>query len=162
MKLTYGITDKLFVWFFIIVLIFFGTILFFYIDLQQIVKISANIANKNNEISSASKKMIENLLSMEENEKKYRLLGKDDYLNSFASALKDFETQLTKILQMEANGMTVSSHWKDLYESYWKLSVKLEDLNNTKHSEISWIHLSTQEYSFQVIFICSDLSLVLT
>ena len=139
MKLIYGITDKLFVWFFIIVLIFFGTILFFYIDLQQIVRISANIANKNNEISSTSKKMIENLLSMEENEKKYRLLGKDDYLNSFASALKDFETQLTKILQMEANGMTVSNHWKDLYESYWKLSLKLEDLNKTKHSEISWI-----------------------
>ena len=139
MKLTYGITDKLFVWFFIIVLIFFGTILFFYIDLQQIVRISANIANKNNEISSASKKMIENLLSMEENEKKYRLLGKDDYLNSFASARNDFETQLIKILQMETNDTAVSSHWKDLYRSYRKLSSKLENLKYTKHSEISWI-----------------------
>ena len=55
MKLTYGITDKLFVWFFIIVLIFFGTILVFYIDLQQIVNISENIIYKNNEISAASK-----------------------------------------------------------------------------------------------------------
>lgn len=139
MKLTYGITDKLFVWFFIIVLIFSGTILVFYIDLQQIVKISANIVNKNNEISSVSKKMIETLFSMIENEKKFRLLGKDEYLNYFTSAKKDFEGQLLTILRMETRGMVVSDHWKEIYKSYRKLPLKMGDLKKAQPSEVTWI-----------------------
>jgi signal transduction histidine kinase len=139
MKLTYGITDKLFVWFFIIVLIFFGTILLLYIDVQRIVKISGNIVNKNNEISSTSKNMIENLLSMEENDKKYHLLGKEDYLNYFVAARKEFQDNLVKILNMEAQGISVSDHWKDLFKSYRERSSKLGDLRETDGSKAAWI-----------------------
>jgi hypothetical protein len=70
-KPKYGITSKLFVWFFITLLIFYGTILVLYINFQEIVKLSEDIVNKNTKISSISKKMIENLLNMEENDKKY-------------------------------------------------------------------------------------------
>jgi signal transduction histidine kinase len=153
MKLTYGITDKLFVWFFIIVLIFFGTILVFYIDLQHIVRISANIINKNNEISEASKKMIENLLSMEENEKKYHLLGKDDYLNYFNTARKDFEGQLQKIVQMEAMGMEISDTWKNLYESYLNISPNLRDLKKAPPSKTSWIPVNVINEWIEKIYI---------
>ncbi len=153
MKLTYGITDKLFVWFFIIVLIFFGTILVFYIDLQKIVNISENIINKNNEISAASKKMIENLLSMEENEKKYRLLGKDDYLNYFDTARKDFEGQLKKIVQMEAKGMAISDNWKNLYESYLNISPRLTDLKKAQPSKIPWIPVNVINEWIEKIYI---------
>ena len=139
MKLTYGITDKLFMWFFIIVVIFFGTILVLYVDVQQIVKISENIVNKNNEVSSTSKKMIESLLSMEENEKKYRLLGKDDYLNYFISAQKEFQDNLVKILNMEAKGIAVSDHWKELFKSYRKVSSELGDLQKDQTSKGFWI-----------------------
>ena len=139
MKPTYGMTDKLFVWFFIIVLIFFGTILLLYIDVQRIVKISASIVNKNNEISSTSKNMIENLLSMEENDKKYHLLGKEDYLNYFTSAQKEFQDNLVKILNMEAQGISVSDHWKDLFKSYRERTSKLGDLRETQASKEAWI-----------------------
>jgi len=139
MKPTYGMTDKLFVWFFIIVLIFFGTILLLYIDVQRIVKISASIVNKNNEISSTSKNMIENLLGMEENDKKYHLLGKEDYLNYFTSAQKEFQDNLVKILNMEAQGISVSDHWKDLFKSYRERTSKLGDLRETQASKEAWI-----------------------
>jgi signal transduction histidine kinase len=139
MKPTYGMTDKLFVWFFIIVLIFFGTILLLYIDVQRIVKISASIVNKNNEISSTSKNMIENLLSMEENDKKYHLLGKEDYLNYFTSAQKEFQDNLVKILNMEAQGISVSDHWKDLFKSYRERTSKLGDLREMQASKEAWI-----------------------
>ena len=51
MRLTYGTTDKLFVWFFIIVLIFFGTILLLYIDVQRIVNVFPEIVNNLRRIS---------------------------------------------------------------------------------------------------------------
>jgi len=153
MKLTYGITDKLFVWFFIIVLIFFGTILVFYIDLQHIVKISSNIANKNNEISEVSKKMIENLLSMEENDKKYHLLGKDDYLNYFNTARKDFEGQLQKIVMMEARGMEISDTWINLYESYLNIFPNLRDLKKVPPSKTPWIPVDVINEWIEKIYI---------
>jgi signal transduction histidine kinase len=83
--------------------------------------------------------MIENLLSMEENDKKYHLLGKEDYLNYFVSARKEFQDNLVKILNMEAQGISISDHWKDLFKSYRELSTKLGDLKKTQASGMSWI-----------------------
>ena len=74
MKPKFGITSKLLIWFFFFISIFFGTILILFMNIQQIVIISENIVNNNFEISYTSKKMIENLLSMEESEKKYLFL----------------------------------------------------------------------------------------
>jgi len=76
MKLKSGITGKLLIWYFMFVLIFFGTVFILYLNVHRMMRISEDIVNKNYKISSASKKMIENLLNMEENEKKYFLLKK--------------------------------------------------------------------------------------
>ena len=98
---SYGITGKLLIWFFAIVSIFYGTILVLYLNFQQVARISERIVNKNYAISDHSKKMFENLLSMEENEKKYRLLKKDDYLKFFQNAQLEFEASLQKILTLK-------------------------------------------------------------
>ncbi len=118
MKPKYGITSKLFAWFFLFVLFFYGTMLILYINVRQIVEISENIVSKNYEIASTSKKMLENLLNMEESENKYRLLEKKDYLNFFLSAQKEYKNNLLKILSLESTGFEIRSHWKELYESY--------------------------------------------
>ena len=83
---SYGITGKLLIWFFAIVSIFYGTILVLYLNFQQVVLISERIVSKNYAITDHSKKMFESLLSMEENEKKFRLLEKQDYLNFFTDS----------------------------------------------------------------------------
>ncbi|WP_054030160.1 HAMP domain-containing sensor histidine kinase [Desulfatitalea tepidiphila] len=117
---SYGITGKLLIWFFAIVSIFYATILVLYINFQQVVQISERIVSKNYAISDYSKRMLENLLSMEENEKKYHLLRKEDYLGFFTNARNEFEASLIRILALDSQGDAVSSHWKDVYEAYRK------------------------------------------
>jgi signal transduction histidine kinase len=113
---SYGITGKLLTWFFVIVTIFYGTILLLYLNFQEVVHISEQIVGKNYAISDHSKKMLENLLGMEENEKKYRLLQKQDYLEYFSNARLEFEASLLKILSLESQG--ISPQWQAVYEAY--------------------------------------------
>ena len=119
---SYGITGKLLIWFFAIVSIFYGTILVLYLNFQQVVLISERIVSKNYAITDHSKKMFESLLSMEENEKKYRLLNKDDYLTFFLDAQKDFEVSLKKVLTLENKGNGLSPNWRKVYETYLRYS----------------------------------------
>jgi signal transduction histidine kinase len=115
---SYGITSKLLIWFCTLVLIFYGTIFVLYINLQRAVTLSESIVNKNYAIATMSKKMIENLISMEENEKKYGLLQKVDYLTFFAAAQKAFEDNLVGILELEAGNAVIPAQWHEIYESY--------------------------------------------
>ena len=71
-----SIKHKLIAWLIISVVIFSGTMLILYVNVRQIVKIPERIVSKNLEIASEAKKMVEELLSMEEFEKKFRLLKK--------------------------------------------------------------------------------------
>ncbi|MCP4746536.1 MAG: HAMP domain-containing histidine kinase [Desulfobacteraceae bacterium] len=115
---SYGITGKLLIWFFAIVTIFYSTILLLYLNFQQVVTISERLVNKNYAISDNSKKMLESLLSMEENEKKYRLLRKPDYLDFFTDARREFEISLRKIMALEKQGQILSPHWQNIYKTY--------------------------------------------
>jgi signal transduction histidine kinase len=115
---SYGITGKLLVWFFAIVSIFYGTILVLYLNFQQVAQISERIVSKNYAISDNSKKMFEHLLSMEENEKKYRLLKKDDYLGFFKDAKHEFEESLQKILALRLQGQELSPQWEQVHSAY--------------------------------------------
>jgi signal transduction histidine kinase len=115
---SYGITGKLLTWFFAIVSIFYGTILVLYLNFQQVVLISERIVSKNYAITDHSKKMFESLLSMEENEKKYRLLHKDDYLTFFKDAQNAFDLSLRMVLALENKGHTLSPNWRKVYDAY--------------------------------------------
>ena len=115
---SYGITGKLLVWFFAIVSIFYGTILVLYLNFQQVAQISERIVSKNYAISDNSKKMFEHLLSMEENEKKYRLLKKDDYLGFFRDAKHEFEQSLQKIMALKLQEQELSPQWEQVHSAY--------------------------------------------
>ncbi len=135
MKFISGITGKLFIWYLVFVLIFFGTVLVLYGDIHEMMKISENILNKNYKLSSASKKMIENLLNMEENEKKYLLLKKKEYLQYFISAQSEFEKNLTAVLEIQ----DVSKKWKMIANIYSEYSSKAKDVRGSQESETLWI-----------------------
>jgi signal transduction histidine kinase len=115
---SYGITGKLLVWFFAIVSIFYGTILVLYLNFQQVAQISERIVSKNYAISDNSKKMFEHLLSMEENEKKYRLLKKTDYLDFFVDSQNEFEQSLQKILALQHQDHELSPQWEQVQSAY--------------------------------------------
>jgi signal transduction histidine kinase len=110
-----------------------------YINVHQMMKISENIVNKNHTIASASKKMVEHLLSMEENEKKYFVLKKSDYLDNFFSAQNEFEKNLQDILQIGGMGEKPSQTWYKLYEQYLLNALLPNDLSRIDQSKDLWI-----------------------
>src|SRR5208283_1025056 len=61
MKIKSGILVKLFAWYLLACLIFYGTILFLFVHIQELGKISEDIANQKYRIATASKKRIENI-----------------------------------------------------------------------------------------------------
>ena len=100
------------------VLIFYGTLLVLFTNTQKMMGMSEQIVSKNNKVSALSKVMYESMLSMEVNDKKYRLLNKETYLELFEKSREDFETSLSGILSLEAANYQVDKSWKDLYSSY--------------------------------------------
>ncbi|MBI5063922.1 MAG: hypothetical protein HZB87_10795 [Desulfatitalea sp.] len=138
----YGITGKLLIWFFFIVAIFYGTILMLYMNFQQVVHISERIVSRNYAISDYSKRILENLISMEENEKKYHLLQKEDYLNFFTEARSEFEAGLAKVLVLGAQGQFLSPNWQEVYDAYRQYSGPAGDRGVDEQSnaaEMIWI-----------------------
>ena len=118
MRFQLGITGKLLIWFLVIIAIFYGTILVMYINVQQVVGLSGSIVAKNYAIASATKKMTEALLSMEENRQKYQLLKKNDYLVFFNEAQNIFEENLSLVVQLTAKGHDISESWREISEAY--------------------------------------------
>jgi len=151
MKLRFGIIGKLLVGFFIPVIIFYVTIILLYMDVQKIVNISEGIISKNTRISLISKKMIENLIRMEENDKKYHLLKKNDYLNYFVLAQKEFEGNFVEILELERSGMEIPREWRQLYKSYQDFSATFENLRKNESSVSLWIHEAVTNEWIQII-----------
>ena len=118
MNLRFGITGKLLVWFLVIIAIFYGTILVLYINVQQVVRLSGSIVAKNYAIASGTKKMMETLLSMEENKQKYLLLKKADYLVFFNEAQQTFEENLAQVTRLTAMGHEISDVWRNISDDY--------------------------------------------
>ncbi|GLI36020.1 HAMP domain-containing sensor histidine kinase [Desulforhabdus amnigena] len=140
MKIKFGITIKFFLFYFVLISIFYGTIVILFIHIQQIMRISEDIVNKNYKISSASKKMIESLLWMAETESKYNLLKKEDYKTYFASAQKQFEENLTEVLFLEGTTADNQNPWKELFKDYvGQLPKGSENSEEVESSNILWI-----------------------
>lgn len=118
MNLRLGITGKLLIWFLVIIAIFYGTILVLYINVQQVVGLSGSIVAKNYAIASATKKMMEALIGMEESKQKYELLKKDDYLTFFNEAQRSFEDNLSQVVRLTAMGHDISDSWQTISQSY--------------------------------------------
>ncbi|BBO69241.1 hypothetical protein DSCA_31710 [Desulfosarcina alkanivorans] len=118
MNLRLGITGKLLVWFLVIIAIFYGTILVLYINVQQVVRLSGTIVAKNYAIASGTKKMMEALLSTEENKQKYLLLKKADYLVFFNEAQRAFEENLAQVTRLTTMGHEISDVWREINDAY--------------------------------------------
>ncbi len=113
-----GITRKLSTLFLFFILIFYGTLVVLFLDVQQMMKTSEQIVGVNNRISELSTSMQESLLSMDVNDKKYRLLGKEMYRDYFESARTDFEAALKGIVGLDSPGYRLSKRWNGIQRNY--------------------------------------------
>src|SRR5208337_705295 len=97
-------------------------------------------ANRNYRIATASKKMIDTLWWMAENEKKYDLLKKEEYKEYFAQGQKEYETNLFEILWLGAGGGD-ENHWDGLYREYQEqFSPECKEQAGAEHSDVPWLN----------------------
>lgn len=140
MKIRFGIMFKLFSFYFGLITIFYCTILALFIHIQQIMRVSEGIVSQNYRISSAAKKMIENLLWMAESESKYNLLQKEEYKEYFVAAQREFEGNLTDILALETPRPDQWTAWQELYRDYLaQLPPEPTGQNKDEEAATPWI-----------------------
>src|SRR5208283_4230893 len=101
--------------------------------------ISEDIANRKYRIATASKKMIDTLWWMAENQKKYDLLKKEEYKEYFASGQKEYESNLFEILWLGAGGDD-ENPWDGLYKEYQEqFSTERKEQPGAEHSDVPWL-----------------------
>ncbi len=142
MRFAPGIRAKLFGWYFVFLLIFYGTILALYLNIHRMMEVTEKIVNTQYRISSAAKKMSESLLNMEEAEKKYLLLKKKEYLERFQLEKSEFESNLENILQTLPDGKPPST-WQKLAQSYREMMEKTGELNLENPPRTMWLPEAT-------------------
>lgn len=117
----FSITSKLFLLLFVFVLIFYGTLVHIFFHIQKMMNLSEEIVSINNVVADQSKILIENLLEMDANVKKFTLLQNDIYREYFDTAQKLFDSSLINIDHLTARGYTapaVFSLFLDEYNSH--------------------------------------------
>lgn len=109
---------KLLIWYFALIFIFYGTMVVLFVHIQQIMDISGKVVNRNFKVSSASKKMVESLLWMAENENKYHLLQKEEYRFYFMDGQRQYEASLSEILRIDPGPSQDNGPWRELFAEY--------------------------------------------
>ncbi len=140
MNLKKGITTKFLIWFLSFFLIYFGTVLVLYFNVHQMMSISETITGKYDKISQIARQMFENLLAMEENEKKFLLLKNAQYRNQFIQAFNQLQQGLDEIMALKSKNVIISKHWQELAKRYQKLEISMEssaDIDITDTTESS-------------------------
>lgn len=122
-----GIRQKLLILFFFFVLIFYGTLLVLFTNTQRMMRVSEQIVSTNNQISALSKVMYENLLSMEVNDKKYRLLKKDVYKEYFDESKRNLDQSMVKILALESAEYSLDPLWSKIFTDYQEHAKRISD-----------------------------------
>ncbi|MHC1700887.1 MAG: ATP-binding protein [Humidesulfovibrio sp.] len=110
-----GITGKLLLWCLVLVTIFYATTSVLFLRIQNLVEVSSAIVNTNYDIDKSAQHMIQLLLSLEENRKRFEILQKDTYMDSFLADLQDFGKTLTSVLQRHPD---YREPWKELTQEY--------------------------------------------
>ncbi len=137
MDLKKSITTKFLIWFFSFFLIYFGTVLVLYFNVHQMMSISETITWKYDRISQIARQVFENLLAMEENEKKFLLLQNDQYHTQFIQAFDQLQQGLDEIMTLQSKDVVISSHWKELVKRYQGLTISMEP--SAKITDGLWI-----------------------
>jgi signal transduction histidine kinase len=140
MKIKFGILVKLFAWYLLACLIFYGTILSLFVHIHAFGKTSEDIANRNYRVSTASKKMIDTLWWIAENQKKYDLLKKEEYKEYLATAQKEYEANLYEIVWLGAGISGSDAPWDGLYREYQeKVGAELQKQEGeAEHPDVPW------------------------
>lgn len=113
-----GISQKLFILFFLFILIFYGTVFDLLMTVRQMSGTSARIVDVHYRISGLSDNLKDNLMEMDINEKKLRLLKKNLYFEGYEAARQAYIRDLNLILGLGTDRFPVPRIWHDLKATY--------------------------------------------
>ncbi len=137
MNLKKGITTKFLIWFLSFFLIYFGTVLVLYFNVHQMMSISETITGKYDRIAQISRQMFENLLAMEENEKKFLLLKNNQYRDQFIQAFDQLRQGLGEIMALKSRNVVISPRWEELVDRYQSLEMPMRSSADTDNTDIA-------------------------
>ncbi|GAB6035758.1 hypothetical protein JCM15519_03170 [Fundidesulfovibrio butyratiphilus] len=131
-----GILFKLiFVFAFIMAIIYYTTSNIF--DYQRgIVNISREVVKVRFEVMSISQSMVDSLLAMEENQKKFGVLGQENYKRYFVAAFKEYRRSLSSIQWFRYEGSQV---WSDLADEFKQTFPNQEAMADTPPGSPPWV-----------------------
>jgi len=110
-----GITAKMLLWCMVLVGVFYATTSVLLLRIQSLVEASNAIVNTNYDIDKSAQRMIQQLLSLEENRKRFEILQKDSYMESFLSDMQDFGKTLNSVLERHPE---YREPWAELTKEY--------------------------------------------
>lgn len=108
----------------VLVGIFYATTSVLILRIQNLVEVSSAIVNVNYDMDLSAQRMIQQLLSLEENRKRYEILQKDVYMEAFVSDLVDFGSTLTAVLERHPE---YRARWALLTREYGALLARSRD-----------------------------------
>jgi len=115
-----GIAKKLFILFSLFILIFYGTVAGLFMKVKDMSGTSARIVSHNNRISALSKNLLDNLVEMDVNDQKFRLLKKDLYYGGFETARQAYDRDMNAILTLVSKEDSSLGPWNRISRIYEK------------------------------------------
>ena len=135
-RLTSSITGKLILWWLCFILVLNGSLIVIYTNIRQMMKISTEIVTRHNPISSASERMIEALLFMEETREKYTLLEKESYVEQFGNSKNEFFMDLVRAIN---SSKPDSESWERIYDEFKSYNVINLNADDPEAGKQFWI-----------------------
>lgn len=116
--MTPGISKKLFVFLFVFLFIFYGTVYGLFMKVREMSDTSARIVGISNRIGVLSNDLKNNLLDMDANIKKLKLLKKDVYFKYFESAGRNYQKVLDEIIGLDTRRGTPAEYWRNIDRTF--------------------------------------------
>lgn len=137
--MTPGISKKLFIFLFFFIFIFYGTVYGLFMKVREMSDTSARIVSISNRIAVLSNDLKNNLLDMDANIKKLKLLEKDVYFDYFGTARRNYQKVLVEIIGLDARRETPAGYWRNIdraFGGYIKSDVSMEQIMS---EDYTWI-----------------------
>jgi len=131
--MTPGISKKLFVFLFFFIFIFYGTVYGLFMKVREMSDTSARIVGISNRIAVLSNDLKNNLLDMDANVKKLKLLKKDVYFDYFGTARDNYQKVLNEIIVLDTRRVNPAGYWYELdrtFGGHIKSGILMEEIMN--------------------------------
>ncbi len=110
-----NLASKLLVWSCALIVVFFATTAYLFQQVRQDAKVSSHIANENHEVDSAIQRMLERLYSVQDNIRRYKILGNDEAVEFIVEDLTRFGEILNATMKEHPQYRT---EWQDLTREF--------------------------------------------